>query len=840
MESQPRRRSATASQQSDDAASTAPSAQQDRHQQHHPADDKSAREQIFRLRIERELSLLEQQLDEGVTITSAQVDSGCHIYLSFSGKFFLRELRGADPPQEAVFVIDVSRQYPFLPPLIACQSFAWPFYNQTPEQLTRDVLQEAWTPLITLSEMVNRLSALVYRSVQNDRLMDDKNVHQQGDGNSGAAVVASLLGFVERHRLRVTGVGVVVLLAVLCRLAVGVYPCSGWGVPPMHGDYEAQRHWMEITTNLPIRDWYVESDANDLQYWGLDYPPLTAYHMYTCGLASAAYEPQSVELLTSRGYETPTHKLFMRMTVLLADVLVFFTAAIYYALCAMQCQGFSWRMRVSTLCLLLLCPAFILIDHGHFQYNCVALGLTLWAVGLIATKRYLIAASAFTLALLYKQTLLYYAPAFFFTLLGLSTRTVAVDKGIRRRLRFVRPLTAVVNVAKIGLVVVLTALVVLMPFLLAGEEEVPGNSLVERLLASLRMSSLIPILRRVFPFNRGLYEDYAATVWVALSPIVKLKRLAAMDNGVHLQWAVGVAAWMTAVGFLPSCWDVMRRPTAKRFEVCLFNCSMSFFLFSWQVHEKAILLPALPACLLLPQYGASCVVLLLAASYSLLPLMLKDQLLPSFVILTVAWVALAVATIQATSRGHLSLSCLADPSQWRHLGAFLSAHARLLMHDSSEISNLSGPHGRRARAQDRELVARRMAERCRIRDDRTAAWSALAGCGFGWTAVLVCVCGVLAGLFCLHMVVPAPERFPFLHEYLNSVVCCGVFVASLMLGTFYQYQLPEFDALMSISEGATDERAKEREREREMGGVGERSTTTTHSTGTSRGRDKNT
>ena len=48
----------------------------------------------------------------------------------------------------------------------------------------------------------------------------------------------------------------------------------------MYGDYEAQRHWMEITLNLPIQDWYRETKDNDLLYWGLDYPPLTAYHRY--------------------------------------------------------------------------------------------------------------------------------------------------------------------------------------------------------------------------------------------------------------------------------------------------------------------------------------------------------------------------------------------------------------------------------------------------------------------------------------------------------------------------------------------------------------------------------
>ena len=52
----------------------------------------------------------------------------------------------------------------------------------------------------------------------------------------------------------------------------------------MFGDYEAQRHWMEITVNLEPTEWYRNTDDNDLQYWGLDYPPLTAYHSYLNGI----------------------------------------------------------------------------------------------------------------------------------------------------------------------------------------------------------------------------------------------------------------------------------------------------------------------------------------------------------------------------------------------------------------------------------------------------------------------------------------------------------------------------------------------------------------------------
>jgi alpha-1,3-glucosyltransferase len=50
----------------------------------------------------------------------------------------------------------------------------------------------------------------------------------------------------------------------------------GMGQPPMFGDYEAQRHFMEVAYQLPVAQWY----RYDLKYWGLDYPPLTAYHSW--------------------------------------------------------------------------------------------------------------------------------------------------------------------------------------------------------------------------------------------------------------------------------------------------------------------------------------------------------------------------------------------------------------------------------------------------------------------------------------------------------------------------------------------------------------------------------
>jgi hypothetical protein len=74
-----------------------------------------------------------------------------------------------------------------------------------------------------------------------------------------------------------------VTFGILLRVMVSVQPHSGLANPPMFGDYEAQRHWQEVTVNLPIEKWYFNSTENNLMYWGLDYPPITAYHSWIVG-----------------------------------------------------------------------------------------------------------------------------------------------------------------------------------------------------------------------------------------------------------------------------------------------------------------------------------------------------------------------------------------------------------------------------------------------------------------------------------------------------------------------------------------------------------------------------
>ena len=95
---------------------------------------------------------------------------------------------------------------------------------------------------------------------------------------------------------------------------------AGQGVAPHFGDYEAQRHWMELTLHMPPAEWYVETLGNNLSHWGIDYPPLSAYQSYASGLIVHAIEPEAVRLVASKGYESARSKRAMRLTVILSDL----------------------------------------------------------------------------------------------------------------------------------------------------------------------------------------------------------------------------------------------------------------------------------------------------------------------------------------------------------------------------------------------------------------------------------------------------------------------------------------------------------------------------------------
>eukprot|EP00850_Spirogloea_muscicola_P005864 SM000027S09645 [mRNA] locus=s27:535401:537851:+ [translate_table: standard] len=365
---------------------------------------------------------------------------------------------------------------------------------------------------------------------------------------------------------------------------------------------------MEITVHTPAAQWYAPTAANELDYWGLDYPPLSAYQSLAHGLALAAAEPAAVALGASRGYESPSSKQLMRWTVVASDVAVFFPAALAFVAAYYAVR--PRRERAWALAALLFQPALVLIDHGHFQYNCISLGLSLGAAAAIAAGRDVLGSVLFCLSLNHKQMSMYYAPAFFGHLLG-------------RCLQQRRPLLGIV---RLGATVVLTFAVVWAPFLTSP-------------------AAAFQVLARLVPLKRGLYEDHVANFWCATSFAVKWKRLLPVPAAARLALIATLAA------VLPSTIHQALRPSCRGLVLALLNSAMGFYLFSFQVHEKSILLPLLPLAMLAFEEPILFRLVTPIAVFSMYPLLQRDRLALPYIALQTLFQLAMVGTCPAEGTG---------------------------------------------------------------------------------------------------------------------------------------------------------------------------------------------
>ncbi|KAH8341467.1 hypothetical protein KR059_007980 [Drosophila kikkawai] len=389
----------------------------------------------------------------------------------------------------------------------------------------------------------------------------------------------------------------VAFVGLAVRSIISLYSYSGFNTPPMYGDYEAQRHWQEVTVNLDTGEWYTNSSNNDLMYWGLDYPPLTAYHSYIVGRLGKAIDPRFVELHKSRGYQSPEHKRFMRSTVVAADILVYLPALL--AVCLCLDKSFQGDDKLFLFMLTVVYPGQILIDNGHFQYNNISLGLAAAAVAAILRGRLYIASFFFTLALNYKQMELYHSLPFFAFLLGECVNQERFGAFVAR-------------LSRIGAIVLATFAILWSPWL--------GS-----------LPRALGVLQRLFPVARGVFEDKVANVWCAINVVWKLKKHLLND-----QMAL-VCIGCTLIAALPTNIALFRRRTQLGFLLALFNTSLAFFLFSFQVHEKTILLAALPALFLLKWWPNEMLLFLEVSVFSMLPLLARDKLLLPALVSTVTF-----------------------------------------------------------------------------------------------------------------------------------------------------------------------------------------------------------
>lgn len=327
----------------------------------------------------------------------------------------------------------------------------------------------------------------------------------------------------------------------------------------------------------------------------------------------------------------------MRGTVVASEYLVYIPAVVNFLRRYTRMQGVPvWSASIALVAILLQ-PATMLIDHGHFQYNTVMLGLVVASLDAILAGRMLWACLFFVGALGFKQMALYYAPVMFAFLLGVC---------IFPRIRILR----LVNIA---IITVIAFALLFAPLLVAatnaeGRRYLSASEqppLLQAIPIQLSKDSLLyapifqltQIIHRVFPFARGLFEDKVANAWCAIHTFYKLHRFEA-----SLLQRVSLGATLASI--IVPCGIIFRHPRASLLLPALASVAWGFFLFSFQVHEKSVLLPLLPMTLLLASDGglskdtrAWVGWANVLGSWTMYPLLKRDELRIPYFVMTGLW-----------------------------------------------------------------------------------------------------------------------------------------------------------------------------------------------------------
>lgn len=369
--------------------------------------------------------------------------------------------------------------------------------------------------------------------------------------------------------------------------------------------------------------------------------------------------------------------------------------------------------RTVLLWCVLVNPAAVVIDHGHFQYNCISLGLALGGAACIALNRRLLGKGMLTWRGPVSRVLLLHlyccatpcrvcpvccldqpqtdvhvlCPCILRTSAGLDSpgeRMGAAGDASRLPGHCCHP--------------VLCPLMGSIPGFLGRRAggKCSWTPLV-RWLGRLHMPhpSLCPGLVPARAAPPGALRGLRGELLVHLEPasqVVPTTQPAAACQGMHsgdppgrppLHGASGGVVQGSPTGSLPRSTagaDVTRRaaqvlrPSRLGLLYCMAGSAFAFFLFSYQVHEKSILLPLLPVTMLAPWEPFVALAFPLVAMLSMLPLLEKDGLV-------VPYYALMVVFASTASAGHgFGGSNGGSGSTWRRVYFLATAAGGILLH----------------------------------------------------------------------------------------------------------------------------------------------------------------
>ncbi|KAH6755096.1 ALG6 [Perilla frutescens var. hirtella] len=381
-------------------------------------------------------------------------------------------------------------------------------------------------------------------------------------------------------------------------------------------DFEVHRHWLALTHSLPLSRWYSDTTSE----WTLDYPPFFAYFEKFLSLFAARLDPTMVDLHRGLNYASPRAILFQRLSVTLSDVVLVYSA------CRLtknrNCRDFE---RLLIWALVIWAPGLFLVDHMHFQYNGFLLGMLLLSISCLEEGRDLMGGFIFAVLLCFKHLFAVAAPVYFVYLFRHYCRG-GLLKGFAR-------------LVLMGSVVLAVFAAAYTPFWYLGQIQ--------------------EVLRRMFPFGRGLCHAYwAPNFWVFYIMLDKVLGFLLVRLGFNIQspkasFTGGLVGDSSPFTVLPTITPLItfitvlfaispclikawRNPQPRMVSRWISYAYTCGFMFGWHVHEKASLhfvIPLALTSLKSVEDAKHYFLLSIVSCYSLFPLLFEAQEYPLKVVL---------------------------------------------------------------------------------------------------------------------------------------------------------------------------------------------------------------
>ncbi|POW05368.1 hypothetical protein PSHT_10830 [Puccinia striiformis] len=357
-------------------------------------------------------------------------------------------------------------------------------------------------------------------------------------------------------------------------------------------DFEVHRNWLAITYSLPLKRWYYDETSQ----WTLDYPPFFAYFEYLLSNIAVLVDPKIVEL-NNLEYQEWSCIAFQRVSVLVTELVL---GAALLKLTRRPAEPHNQTTALAIAGSLYLHPGIIIVDHIHFQYNGFYSGFCYGLFGLHINIQ------------------------------SLSTTRKLI----------------IYQIIKLGLIV-RVCIISFGPFLIFNNDDDKDTQQV------VNLSGIIQILKRLFPFKRGLNHAYwAGNIWSIYSTLDRILLKYQLSRGLIVDQSVlnstsrgligdthfAVLPTITpntclglTLGFMIIIMSKLwQEPSYNRFLKSIILSAFTSFIFGWHVHEKAALLFLVPL--------TTWLIASVAGISGLFPLLINSTETPIKLLYTFIWI----------------------------------------------------------------------------------------------------------------------------------------------------------------------------------------------------------